>query len=299
MTTFYLDKIDLPERAKETVLAVYEKTKDLPELASFDKLLFNADVGSTNQDADALLESICVKCSLHRYQLNLAVAVLFADIAKQNYIKNGHTDEVFFEATRDFSVKVYECVNLFGIYGCKSFLWFVPFFAGKRFYFGRLQYNLSNLPIEKCTFGDTTITSNDVILDIHIPSGKKLSPESVIDSLCRAYDYFADLRIDGLLYFCCNCWLLYSGYKDTIFKRESNLYKFADIFKIISSFETASFSDAWRVFNTNDISDLDSLPVSTSLQRRFVEYIRHGGKFGRGIGILAVDENGLLDKNGK
>ena len=70
-----------------------------------------------------------------------------------------------------------------------------------------------------------------------------------------------------------------------LYKENSNLKRFYQMFDVFSLQEDKLNSDAWRVFNCENVNYMD-LPEQTSLQRGLKQYLINGGKMGVGIGVL-------------
>ncbi len=85
--------------------------------------------------------------------------------------------------------------------------------------------------------------------------------------------------------FVCHSWLLYPQHR-AVFDQFANLGAFVRRFDIISFETTPDFGNAWRVFSVNYDGDPDKLPQNTRLRRAFVEYMRSGGTFGDGFGVV-------------
>ena len=143
------------------------------------------------------------------------------------------------------------------------------------------------------TFGNYTLKSDDFVLGCHIPSGSPLKHQLCLNSYKLAYEYFKDRIRDGILPVICKSWLLYSPYID-VFGRQSNTAQFALDFQIYDTVLHQRFADAWRIFGDDFNGNADELPSDTRIQRSFIEYIKNGGNFGMGCGILLFDGEKVL-----
>ena len=96
----------------------------------------------------------------------------------------------------------------------------------------------------------------------------------------------------------CFSWLLYPGNKD-VMPADSNILKFQSMFEIVVEKEDPQPTYLWlygQKFKNADLMKnkketgnygfIDKIPQKTSLQKSTVEYIKKGGKFGEGIGVI-------------
>lgn len=210
------------------------------------------------------------------------------------YDEAGIAHDVFWDTMRDMRWKMNECRRLTGHLGILPIGWYPGFLDVKRFALGRLQYDDTTFSREPCTVCGYSLREGDFVLSCHIPSSGPLPPERCIDSFKRAYAFFSDrLREDGILPIVCGSWLLYPPYLPLF---GDNTRDFVRNFHIASTKVTETFNDAWRVFGKYYEGSTEGFPTDTSLQRRFVDYIKRGGSFGTGFGILLFDGERVLTR---
>ncbi len=217
------------------------------------------------------------------------------------YSAKGYSDEMFKGAALDIMFKVRECVLVYGDIGTVSVTWYWGFFVMERFSFGRLQFGSS---IHARDYYDQyqsgiyekngyKVERDMIVLDCHIPSGGPLTQEMCFDSYRRAREHFGYLWEDGIMRATCHTHLFYPSYYSLFGK---NTQAFVDNFDVFHIEERDDFRDAWRFLDTNDISDLNALPCGTSVQRRFIEYMKNGGTHGIGVGYLLFDGEKIVNK---
>ncbi len=211
------------------------------------------------------------------------------------YLEKGYSEEFFFNSAIDLYSKCLECKGIHsGEVGIIPFTWFNNYFTFNRFSFGRLQYDTAKTypldePYEK---GGYVLNKGDFVIDCHIPSGKEpLTEEACFDSYKRAYEFFKDRFSDGIMKVVCSTWLFTKAHIHIMGK---NTQRFFSDFDIVYETHSDNFDEGWRVFSRIDMSDPDSLPQNTSLQKRFVEYMKSGGKFGSGYGVFFFDGEKIL-----
>ena len=176
--------------------------------------------------------------------------------------------------------------RMHGVIGIFIIGWYRLLYEGRRFELGRLQFEIIGFPMEKYSKGNTVITKGMPIINVHIPSSGRLDIEDVKKSLKAATEFFT-LKYDGKFFFFCESWLLYPKYK-SLFKVSKNITDFASLFDIFDTIEQEKFEDGWRIFNTEELSDINKLPNDTSLRRAFIEYMKNGGSFGSGCGMICI-----------
>ncbi len=207
---------------------------------------------------------------------------------KEKYKEKGIDDKCFDGVIEDIKAKNRECFKLYGRYGVFVPDWFVNFFKGTRFVFGRLQFEPSYIS------GDTEVNGirlyeRQLCINIHIPSGKPLCIEECKESISAAYDYFLPLFEDETVVFDCESWLL-SPQNRFLLKPDSNISKFMDLFYITET-ERSVEGDLWRIFDTLDVSNTDKLPTDNSLRLSYAEYIKSGKMPNCGYGIIVMKNN--------
>lgn len=203
----------------------------------------------------------------------------------ERYRKHNISDEIFYDTMKDFSYKIRECQDVYNVIGL-FVNWFFIFFDMQIVALGRLQYHINVFLNDEYSQSGYTLKKGDRVYACHIPSSGKLTPEMCMDSLHRAYEFFKPNLKDDILPVVCNTWLFYNPYKE-VFPKESNLSKFVNLFDIISNKSSGNeFGDFWRIFNRVEIGNPDELPEDSSLRRNFKNYIKKGGDFGSGYGVL-------------
>lgn len=222
------------------------------------------------------------------YMLRLLFWLHCIPYLEQDYLRLGIEKEVLVDSLKDLVYKTRECKKYNDQCGVTTD-WFYLFFWCKMFALGRLQYQTSVYEKEIYTYGDYVLSPGDSVFKCHIPSSGKLTPELCMESLDRAYRFFEKDLKDGILPVCCASWLLFPNYTEKVYGEGSNLKAFSQLFDVVSMIETESFNNAQTVFGMSNWDSLDELPQDTSLQRNFVSYIKSGGNFGRGYGILLYD----------
>ena len=208
---------------------------------------------------------------------------------ERDYRRMGIARDVLVNSMMDLTYKTRECRRKFGCCGVATQRFFA-FFRMYLFGLGRLQFNRLEYEKETYRFGDYVLNPGDRIYACHIPSSGKMLPEQCMDSLDRAYNFFKKELKGDILPVRCSSWLLYPPYAEKVFPDGSNLKAFSQMFDIISATPIPEDSYVLQtVFGKTGLADLDSFPQETGLQKKMVSYLKSGGDFGKGYGILLYD----------
>ncbi len=230
---------------------------------------------------------------LHKMSLDLVFDLQAALYLYEDYERAGLSESLYLQTMQDIRCKVNECFACFGILGLIRVEWHDGFFRRARFAFGRLQFDLNQFPLPDTALGRHTVKKGELALACHIPSSGPLPHDACIDSYKQAYAFMKDsLRKDGLLPITCHSWFLYPDYQPLF--AGTNIGLFSADYTLLRRDDTPVFADAWRVFSRDLSCGTAPLPRETSLQRRFIDYIDGGGRFGVGLGCLLFDGERVL-----
>lgn len=233
---------------------------------------------------------------IHEYTVELLFVLECVDKIYENCIATGLGEELFINSMRDVRCKVTECLKRKHVFGTYVGTWYNGFIHFYRYALGRLQYDVTKFHFQTRRFGGIELHNADLALYCHIPSMGRLNHEDCIASYKMAYEVFKDMRVDGVLPIICGSWLLYPPYLK-VFGKESNTGIFARDFKIISSATEARFRSTvmTTVFDLPEDTPLEDLPLNTSMQRNFHEYLKtHEYAYGVGWGLILFDGEKVL-----
>ena len=183
------------------------------------------------------------------------------------------------------------CKEDCGVWGIKDVFWQWMFHELQCVYLGRLEYepfyHFSDVPYKGIKKGDRVIL-------IHIPGGKPLNMDEVMESLNLAYNHFKDRFKNQIVPFITYSWLIYPPYLDGVFKEGGNLQKFAGLFDIID-LNKKNYINFANVFGCPyPGEDLSEVPQKTSLQKSMLQFIKNGNIMGQGYGIFLYNKNGIM-----
>ena len=235
-----------------------------------------------------ILERIAADSGVNRYESDMVFLLLATVELADIYREAGYSDELYYETMADLRYKMYECKEVYGVWGSFVTFWFKDFFLLNIFKLGRMEYERRTYPFEDC---EGVVKNGQMILSCHIPSSGPMLVEDIKDSLRLAYKFYKDDIKDGKLTVACFSWLLYPPlFAD--YKEGTNIKDFYNLFNIIDYKDNEKNGDFWRVFGVKYSPEaLDSVVVDNSLKRKVYDHLRSGGNMGYGIGIITVDEN--------
>lgn len=260
-------------------------TPGVPDFfAEAEELLFTR----SGKEFAGALKPVYALTDIHRYSVDMVFLLRSAQPLKYVYEKMGYSEELYTETMRDLLFKLRECYDMYGVWGTFVTEWFDKFYTCQRFKLGRLQFETRAYPCEE-TFRDI-YKKGDTVVGCHIPSCGPMTYESVIDSLKRAYEFYPQFRVNGVLPVYCHSWLMYTPYAGRVFPEESNSCKFLRMFELVREAEDPHFEDFWRVFGREYKPEaVADLPEDTSLRRRLKQFLLEGNPMGTSFGFILFD----------
>ncbi len=302
LTRQMIEHVGFDSADTETILQkhslYYERLKPfvddyIPQLALEPYVPYTVESGKVANKAAASFADGCISAipEENEYFARLLGWLELLPFLKKKYEELGIRDDIFTYTVNDIYCKVKECRKVHGVLGV-FVNWFFLFFDIKLFGFGRLQLECKEYGIQDYAFGNHTIKKGDMVFNCHIPTSGPVTLSSCLESFDRAYHFFKPLFSGTVMPIVCTSWLLYPPYIDKVFPDGSNTKNFALLFDPVTTTETESFSDVWRVFNIEykDITDIASLPCETSMQKAFVNYMSSpDATYGYGHGVILWD----------
>jgi len=292
MVRDFCEKLGFPEEAILCLDTAYRKMLQSPSAlreiyAAMDKV-YSAEPRESVAES---LETVSKYSGVHRYTSDLVFWILCAKPLQYIYKQKNIPEPLYWDAIRDLKYKLMECHSVYGIWGVFT-QWFDRFFTCQRMAFGRLQYDLYQWGGEDYR---GILKKGDTCFYCHIPSSGPLTPESVMDSIKRLYEYHKDSLSDGILKIVTTTGLLYPPTIE-LYPEGSNTRKFYELFDIIAMKERATSVDFWRIFNMmyEGPETLDRVPLDTSLRRNYAAYLKAGNKMGAGTGVILFDGTKIL-----
>ncbi|MBQ8474937.1 MAG: hypothetical protein IJ499_04680 [Clostridia bacterium] len=298
----FFDEFEYPADAKEELFAAFDKIYNNENAWSYYEKLINGyietdsfNVGETLNDSTLAAREAGILDDQGRF----LIFCCFSKHLKEMYEKRGIDLKIWYDSVCDLKYKAVECKNVRGFWGSFVCGWFPGFFSLDRFALGRLQFEKSAYSEQNIAYTKhgLDIKHGTPLLDVHIPSGSRLPHEEVIASYKMAYEFFPELRYNGLLPICAGSWLLHKSVYDSV-KKGSNVDHFINDYEVITNWDTPEYPDCWRLFDMEYTGNPDDLPTNGSLRRNMVEFLRQGGIPGEGYGILIFDGEKVVNEGG-
>lgn len=227
------------------------------------------------------LQYISDKTGIHPYTTNMAVLLSAAEQLLLVYENQGFPQELMWNSLEDLRYKLWECHQMYGIWGTFVPHWFQRFYILQCFKLGRLEYEM--IP---CKWDLPGIPTGTPVINIHIPSCGPLNSDTVEDSLSQACTFYRQ-DFNGPIPFVCNSWMLYPPMAEQVFAPNSNLLDFYQRFINLQQEPDIENKDFWRIFGCAYSKEgLASTPAKTALQKSLLTYLRSGNTMGTGLGIF-------------
>lgn len=277
-----LKRLKFPKECSEEVLTNYFKIKDKNDINKILKQYKNEDI-----DFRKLIKNwqpVLKKYKINSYIGDLLFCLLLCEKLETLYKKHGFSNSLFIETMQDFRYKAIECKLVKHTWGTFVTSWYRSFFKLKLFSLGRLQFEIQAFMTD---YDDKNVhlKKGQPCLNIHIPrNGESLDINECKKSIERAKKFFKPYFKEYIL-FSCDSWFLSSKTLEFVSK-DSNIYKFSKLFKMIKPIPVEDQSEEmWRLFD-EDTSDLSKLKADTSLRKKYLKYLKQGGKINLQLGYF-------------
>lgn len=292
-----MGEIGFPDEAQDCFLKLYDGFTD-SDFAFFEKLRkdYFLETADTNKDIMDKLFGFAAAKGINEYSLNMLFLLLCTEQLEKAYAGNGIPREVYICTLTDLRAKLYECKNLYSVWGTFDFCWFRRFFLCTRFGLGRFQYETNVFDVaDYYSRGGISIKNGDLVHEIHIPSLGAMPKDMRMESYKKAFEFYGYKKGEKII-FACRSWLLYQD-NEKFLDKNSNIYSFMQDFDIVRSRDyDNAFNDAWRVFYKDYTGSTDDLPKDTTLRRRICDWLDKGNKIGSGYGIIVFDGEKIINR---
>ncbi len=240
----------------------------------------------------AQLDEIGKATGVHPYTVHMIYMIALTPHLRELYTENGYSQDIYDSSVLDLKWKLFECWEVYRVWGIFVGWWTIGFFQLKLFGMGRLEFNL-----RPCAYtysdGTHTIQKGDPTVEVHIPSCGPLQREEYLASYARAEAFFQKHFPNGKTVFSCHSWLLSPNNK-VILPPTSRIREFAADYTLIRAKDDPSNGNLWRIFGQFNIDeDFGNLPADTSLRRCFIEWLKAGNNIGQGYGLIFY-QNGMI-----
>ena len=280
-------EFDYPKEAEQALLDAYDSimaNKKSAELFNGYVKQYEENILDKIGDAMDELNKEAESIGVHTFTMMFVFLMCLSKHLRKIYMDKNISYDIYFDSMYDFRCKLFECYNMYGIWGTFVGFWYPGFFNLKLFGLGRLEFELCESQISYESEG-VNIKPGDLVIGVHIPSRGPLNMEDCKNSFKRAAEFFADKFIGNKIVFTCGSWLLFPEHKEFL-PKTSNILKFMELFDIINGGPSNDNADAWRIFNKGfDGNTTEGLPTNTSLQRAYIDWFNKGNTMGYGTGV--------------
>ena len=272
------EKLDFPPEATVFLSETFDKMNAYDDFSKAMDLFFLND---TNEYTD-ILKEMSEKYSVNRYTVDMLFLLFCARPLRYIYHQNGLDDDIFWDSMHDLKYKLIECKEQHNIWGTFVLAWFRGFYNLNLIKLGRLEYEKITLDYD---YKDL-VKKGDFVLNCHIPSSGPLTPESVEESLKKAYDFFGYNGSPMVVF--CRSWMLFPELYKNVFPKGSNLSKFYELFDVLEETAHDDFENRnlWRIFYKNKLDDITPEDLKSSLQKNLYTFLKNGGNMGHCDGII-------------
>ena len=240
----------------------------------------NCDFGAQLDTCKELAKRLLIST----YSTQLLLFICHSRHLRRVYAEKEIDDAIWYNSMLDLKAKLFECHEVYGVWGSFVASWFPRFFNVTRFALGRLQFETTQF--KKHYEKDGVILNEDsIVINVHIPRTlTPLSPKSCDDAF-RAAAKFYEKELNGApCAFVCSSWLLFPEHNNML-SEHSNIRAFMNTFDILDSgYYGDDGANLWRLFDTMERNP-DRLPADSSLRRAYIERLRRGERMGWGFGV--------------
>jgi len=296
----FMEQYDYPEEAKQVLLRGFDVIFSNEGLRKELSGLLQCYDENKKYDLGVLVETmkgIAAQANVHEYTGNLILFICLSRRLKKYFEEAGMEEEVWFDTMADLKWKLFECKNVYHIWGN-----FTPSSYDK--YYGMWDFGIGRLQFELLRFGayyekdGVILTPDSQVINVHIPrTGTRLDLRQVEESYTKASIFFRKFFpeiFDGKpIIFVCHSWLLFLKNLEVL-SPQSNIAQFIADYDIFEQGEFEDYSQVWRLFDCAYDGDVEKLPQDSSLRRAYADWIRRGEKIGWGYGVYVYDKGGSI-----
>lgn len=277
-----------------TVMAAYEEAY----------LREGENAGFSHSEALKTVSGIAKEEGVPPFSAEMLFYILLSPGLREICMRRGIPEEIFRWSMEDLRCKLYECRQVYGIWGSFVAGWFSRFFRLTLFGIGRLEFAPYRLSEEEASAAsavlpELSLEPGTLVIDTHIPSRGRLPHDAVLDSYRRAADFFRgryDLsKTGGRAVFHCESWMLDPAHPSLPgMETCGNLLAFQRDYRIFRRGKDPAGGDLWRIFGRmvipGDTAAVESLPEDTALRRAYKRRLLAGDLPGWGQGVYLLEE---------
>jgi hypothetical protein len=209
-----------------------------------------------------------------RYFYVWALIAALPDV-RRYHAERGIPDDLSWRILGELASQMANRRVVFGEGGLHTHNWMTVHFRGVIYALGRLLFERTSIDFDQATGAAPLPEKGEPALGIHIPSGR-LTPESCDASLNAAPEFFAaHFPEEPYRFGICSSWVLDPALNEYL-APDTNILHFQRRFTLLPPGQDNSDADTVEAVFKRPLSELDSLPTDTSLQRGVIKHIRAG-----------------------
>ena len=291
----FMQEYEFPEEAIGLLLQAYDKiweNEKAKELFENSVMLYEIRMMGSFEASREKMQKVAELSGVHVYTTELLMVLAMSEFMKELYIERGIESWIYHDTCKDFKAKMMYCKERYDIWGTEVGAWFDKCFNLTRFILGRLQFEMA---FACYTVAATykTVALNQVVVNVHIPATGALLEEDCRESFLKAYEFFKPYFPNSVVPFVCFSWLLTPRH-ETMLSPDSNIRRFMNFFKIKESLLSVEGALKRNIFKVEDLSDIDSLPNISSLQRAYIEVLKKGEMPLSGVGAFHIKDGKFI-----
>lgn len=213
---------------------------------------------------------------------NLLTYLWLCEGVKRRYAALGIPEEILDDTLYDIVRWTDSYTAIHGTLYLGELPWLRRHMALKLFKLGRLQFAMAGSEFDIPKYG---VKKDDPVIEVHIPTGEKLSVEACKVSLARAKEFFATFFPDyEYKCFTCHSWLLDSTLTELL-PSGSNILAFREMFDVVEEEESSAilrYVFKWNTCMANVKDAVTSSPFAEKVKARAMR----GGAFHESLGVI-------------
>ena len=215
---------------------------------------------------------------------NLLSFLYLCEALSKKYEEKGIPEKILLDTLKDILLWTDAWSDIKGELHLGELAWLSFTMKMRLFRLGSLEFMAGKAHADCPEIG---LKAGDDIMEVHIPNGANLSPESCKASLDEAKEFFARYFPEYKFnHFTCHSWLLDPSL-DNLLTPDSNIIKFRNMFTPIKADESyAALKYVFR-WNTNRRS-LRNAVCASSLAERMKAYVLNGGVLHEALGAIRI-----------
>ncbi len=204
---------------------------------------------------------------------NLILFLYFCEHLSDLYNEKGIPEKVLIDSVSDLIDSVSAYYMQTGLLGVVNPDWISLSLSFRLFRIGRLQFAFQGAKVGVPYLG---LSKNEPVLDVHIPRGKQLNEDEVLDSFAESKAFFERYFPEyHYQFYSCHSWL-FDDALVPLLKPDSNILKFRKLF--IPIYADVMDSALYFVFGRGVTREnLLSCEVESEFGRRLKSYVLSGG----------------------